>query len=198
MLDDPRVVAGGEPRGAGPAREREQLGEAKAAVAARARVRRLAARVAADERLDDGAAEALPQVERDVREAERVAGLARGDHRLGRAAGPLRVRPVRVGPEPERDADRVAARRAGARPRSRRRRSSPPRRGRARARRGRRARARSRARRPRASRRRPPRPRAGSGPAGRASSPSASASTIRSPSTRSRTSAQHRRARSLR
>ena len=49
-LDDARVVAGREPRGADAPREREQLGEAEAAVAADARVRRLAARVAAHER----------------------------------------------------------------------------------------------------------------------------------------------------
>ena len=51
VLDDARVVAGREPRRAGAAREREQLREAEAPVAARARVRRLAARVALDERL---------------------------------------------------------------------------------------------------------------------------------------------------
>src|SRR5262249_58175371 len=44
--DDPRVVAPGEPPRARAAREREELAEAEAPVAARARVRCLAARVA--------------------------------------------------------------------------------------------------------------------------------------------------------
>jgi hypothetical protein len=52
-------VAGGEPCGARTPREREQLAEAEARVAADARIRRLAARVSADEGLDDGAPEAL-------------------------------------------------------------------------------------------------------------------------------------------
>ena len=104
---DPRVVAGREPCRAGAAREGEQLCEAEAAVAARARIRRLAARVPADERLDDRAPELVPQVERDVRDAERVAGLARGDHRLRRAADPLGARTVGIGPEAKRDADRM-------------------------------------------------------------------------------------------
>ena len=39
-----------------------------------------------------------------------MAGLAGGDHGVGRAAGPLRVRRLRVDPEPERDADRVRGR----------------------------------------------------------------------------------------
>ena len=80
---------------AGAAREGEQLGEAEAAVAADARVRRLAARVAAHEGRDDGTAELLAQVERHVRKPEPMARLARGDHRLGRAAGALGVGPVR-------------------------------------------------------------------------------------------------------
>ncbi len=107
VLGDARVVAGREPVAAGARREREQLGEAEAAVAADARVRRLAARVAADERRDDGAAELLAQVERDVRQPEPVAGLARGDHGVGRAARALRVGPLGIEPEAQRDADRV-------------------------------------------------------------------------------------------
>ena len=103
-------MAGREPRGAGALGEREQLGEAEAAVAADARVRRLAARVAADERRDDGAAELLAEVERDVRQAELVAGRAGGEHRLGRAARALGVGPLRIEPEPQRDADRLRAR----------------------------------------------------------------------------------------
>ena len=192
MLDDPRVVAGGEPRGAGPTGEREQLGEAEAAVAARARVRRLAARVAADERLDDRAAELLAQVERDVRQAERVAGpRARRYRRRGAArlsglapSGSTQSRSVtpiasRPGAEERDRAVDAAAHRDGDAARRR-------------ARRGRPARSRSPARRPPASRLRPRPPRAASARGrrlGRARR--ASASTIRSPSSRSRTSAQH-------
>src|SRR5581483_6209603 len=56
-LDDARIVAGRQLRGADPPREREELGEPEAPVAADARVRRLAACVAAHERRDDGATE---------------------------------------------------------------------------------------------------------------------------------------------
>ena len=110
MPDDARVVPGREARGAGALREREQLGETEAAVAGDARVRRLAARVAADERPDDRAAELLAQVERDVRQAALVTRLARGDHGARRAAGALAVRPGRIHPEPQRDAERVPSR----------------------------------------------------------------------------------------
>ena len=109
-LDDPRVVAGPELCRAGPLREREELVEAEVTVAAPARVRRLAACVRLDERVDDGAPERLAEVERDVREPERVAGLARGDHRFRGAARPLRVGAGGIEPEPERDADRVRPR----------------------------------------------------------------------------------------
>src|SRR5207244_5978916 len=61
VLDDTGVVSRREASCARPAREREQLGEAKAAVAADARIGRLAARVAAHERLDDRPAELLAQ-----------------------------------------------------------------------------------------------------------------------------------------
>src|SRR5688500_3315656 len=104
MRRDARVVARGEPGGPGTAREGEQLGEAEAAVAADARVRRLAARVAADERRDDRPPELVSQVEGDVRQAERVAGLARREHGLRRAAGTFDVRARGVDPEPEGDA----------------------------------------------------------------------------------------------
>src|SRR5213078_3414493 len=89
VLGDTRVVPGGEPRRACALRERDQFREPEAAVAPDAGVRRLATLVAADERPDDGAAELLAQVERDVRQAEPVAGLARGDHGRRRAACPL-------------------------------------------------------------------------------------------------------------
>ncbi len=110
MLVDTRVVAGGEPVAAGAAGEREQLCEAEAAVAGDARIRRLAARVAAHERRHHCAPELFPEVERDMRQPQPVAGLACGDHRLGRAAGALRVRAVRVEPETKRHADGVRSR----------------------------------------------------------------------------------------
>jgi hypothetical protein len=75
-----------------------------------ARVRRLAALVAADERLDYGAAKFLAQVERDVRDAERVTCSACGKDRIGRAAGTFCVGPVGIEPEPQSDADRVRQR----------------------------------------------------------------------------------------
>ncbi len=86
---DSRVVAGRQPSRAGASREREQLVEAEGAVAARARVRRLAALVAANERLDDGAPELLAEVERHVRKAEAVASSAGRADRVGRAARAL-------------------------------------------------------------------------------------------------------------
>ncbi len=110
MLGDPGVVPGRERRGAGALRKGEQLSEAEAAVAADARVGRLAARVAAHERLDDGASELVAKIERHVGKAELVAGAPGGEHRLGRAAGALRVRSVGVEPEAKRDADRLRPR----------------------------------------------------------------------------------------
>ena len=107
-----------------------------------------------------------------MRQAERVAGLARGDHGLGRAAGALGVGPLRVEPEPQRDADRVGP---GAQQRDRAVDAAAHRDGdaaRRAARRGRPARARSRARPRRASRRRPRPPRAASARASGRSSPS--------------------------
>ena len=82
-LDDPRVVTGPELRRAGPLGEGQQLVEAEVAVAAPARVRRLAASVRRDEGVDDGAAELLAQVERHVREPE-----ARGRSRARRSRPP--------------------------------------------------------------------------------------------------------------
>jgi len=103
------VVAGGEPGRADSLREGEQRAEAEATVAAHARVRRLAARVAADERLDDSLAEGLAEIERDVREPEGLARLARRDHRGRRAAHTLGLLPGRIGPEAKRDPDRLVA-----------------------------------------------------------------------------------------
>ena len=109
VLDDPRVVAGCEPRRSGAASEREQLREAEAPVAARTGIRRLAPRVPLDERTHDCQPEGFTRVERDVRDAACVTSLARSDHRLGRAAGALRRGGLGVDPEPEGDADRCRA-----------------------------------------------------------------------------------------
>ena len=87
--------------------EREQLVEPEAAVATSARVGGLAARIALDERLDDGAAELLAEIERHVGKSERVTRLPGCDHSFRRAAGPLRVGPFGIEPEPERDSDRL-------------------------------------------------------------------------------------------
>ena len=109
MLDDPRVVAGRQPRRTSAAREREQLREPKAPVAARARIRRLSAGIGVDERLHDRGAERFAGVERHVRETEPVTRLARRDHGLRRAAGTLRRGRFGIDPEPERDPDRRGA-----------------------------------------------------------------------------------------
>ena len=106
MLDDPRVVTGGQPRRTRTPREREQLREPKTAVAARARIRRLPACIGVDERLHDRGAKRLASVERHVRETQAVTRLPRGNHGLGRAARPLRSRRVGIDPEPKRDPDR--------------------------------------------------------------------------------------------
>ena len=110
-----------------------------------------------------------------------MAGLTRGDHRIGRAAGPLGARASRVEPEAQRDADRVrggpqerngavdaAAHRDGDPPGL----VSVPRTP---------VRSRSRARRRRACRRAPPRPRAATGRRASARGPVRRPSTIRSP-----------------
>ena len=105
MLDRAGVMPGCEPTRTGATRESEELGEAKAPVAADTRVRRLYACVAADERLDDRATELRPEVERDMGYAEPVTRLACGDHRFGRAACAFGVRARGVEPEPQRDTD---------------------------------------------------------------------------------------------
>jgi hypothetical protein len=109
-FDDARVVARREPSRAGALGEGQQLGKPEAPVAADARVRGLAGRVPAHERLDHSRAELLAQVERHVRDSEPVAGPAGGDHGLGRAAGALGIGPLRVEPEAQGDADRVSTR----------------------------------------------------------------------------------------
>src|SRR5579862_2547750 len=110
MLHRARVVPGGEAVAPGAVGELEQLPEAEAAVAVDARVRRLAARVATYEVADDLVAEGLAQIEGDVRQAEAVARLARGDDRLGRAARALCVAAGGIEPQAERHADGVGER----------------------------------------------------------------------------------------
>ena len=69
---DARVVAGGEPRGAEGVGQLEHRVEAHLAVAAHARVRRAPGGVAVEEAVDHLGAEALAQVEREVRDAHPV------------------------------------------------------------------------------------------------------------------------------
>ena len=89
--------------------ELEHRVEANVAVAADARVRRLARGVPGDERLDHAGAELVAQVDREVREAERVRERARLRDRRGRAAAALCV-VLAVGPQLERDRDGLALR----------------------------------------------------------------------------------------
>ena len=100
-------MAGPEHIGTSAPGELDERVEAEGTVAAHARVGSQAFSVPVDERLHNGRAELLAEIERDVREPEPVAGLPRRDHGVGRAAGPLRARAGRVEPEAQRDADRV-------------------------------------------------------------------------------------------
>ena len=191
MLRDARVVAGREPVAAGAAREREQLREAEAAVAADARVRRLAARIAAHERRRRPRG-GTPRAGRASRAEARADGTSRARRSPPPASSTRARRPGPSGSshKPQRHADRARGRRGGARPRCRRRRSSRPLSARRPARRGRPA--------PSAfasastASVSPPTAAASSsvrpGEVAR-SSPGASASTIRSPSTSRRTAA---------
>ena len=91
VLHRTSVVPRREPDGAGAPCEREQLVEPERAVAPGARIRRLAALVAADERIDDRPPELVAQVERHVRKTEAVACLPGRSNGVGRAAGALGV-----------------------------------------------------------------------------------------------------------
>ena len=104
VLDDPGVVAGDQPRRPEPLGEVEHRRQPHFAVAEDAGVRRLPFGVAADEAIDDAAAEVGLEVEREVRDVERVRDGARAEHRLRRAAG-LGPVGLRVGPELDRDRD---------------------------------------------------------------------------------------------
>ena len=81
LVGDARVVSSRERDSAEPLGELEHGIETDVAVAADARVGRLAVRKAGDERLDDAGAELAPQVEREVREPHRVGKRARLGHR---------------------------------------------------------------------------------------------------------------------
>src|SRR5688500_12044869 len=105
VLAEAGVVARSQARGADAARKAEERGEAEGPVALHARVRRLPLFVGGYERGDDGAAEPLAEVERDVRDPEGMAGRPRGDDGFRRAADALPVRAVRVGPEAKRQPD---------------------------------------------------------------------------------------------
>ena len=109
VVHRPGVVPRRETAGAGASGKREQLVEPERAVAAGARIRRLAALVAADERIDDRAPELLAQVERHVRKTEAVARLAGRANGVGRAAGALGVRRLGIDPQPQGDSEGVAA-----------------------------------------------------------------------------------------
>ena len=110
MLDHAGVVPGTQLRRPGAGGEREERVEAERPVAARARIRRVPGLVGGDEVGDDGLAELLAQVERDVRQPERMASRPRGRDGVRRAADALRRRSGRVLPEAERDADRIRRR----------------------------------------------------------------------------------------
>ena len=101
VIDQPRVVPGRESGGAEPLGDRDHRLEPDLAVAAHAGVRRPARGVAGKERRDDARAEAIAQVDGQVRDPERVGDRARQAHRLRRAAALLAV-VGRVGPELER------------------------------------------------------------------------------------------------
>ncbi len=109
-LDDPRVVAGPELVSTRTLREFHEGVEAKRAVAAHARIRRLPAGVRLRERVDDRALELFAQIERHVRKPERVTGGARCGHRSRGAAGTLGVRGGGVLPQPQRHADCLSSR----------------------------------------------------------------------------------------
>ena len=106
---DAGVVTGREPGGAERVRELEHRVEAHLTVAANARVRGQAGRVAVEELVDNAGAKALAQVERQVREPHVVGQPAGAEHGLRRAAALVPIRGG-VGPQLERDGDHLVAR----------------------------------------------------------------------------------------
>ena len=108
--DDAGVVAGCEAGRSGTFGERKQFGESERSVASDARVRRLAASVAADEGGHDRAPELVAKIERHVRQAQAVTRLARCEHGAGGAARALAVGPSRIDPQAQRHTYGVRAR----------------------------------------------------------------------------------------
>ena len=107
-----------------PARRSQGARRSGTAIAAAARVRGHALRRSRRRTADDGGEELLAEVERDVRQAEPMTGLAGCDHGVGRAAGALGVGPA--GSSQSRSVTPIASvRHGGARPRCPPRRSSP-------------------------------------------------------------------------
>ena len=104
VVDDPRVVAGDQTRGAEARGEVEHRRDPNLAVADDARVRCRPGGVAGEEGADHPAPEVLLEVEGEVRDVDRVGDRAGAEHRLGRAAG-LRPVGLRIGPELDRDPD---------------------------------------------------------------------------------------------
>ena len=88
--------------------ELEHRIEAHIAVAAHARVRRLAGGVAGEPGVDDTGAEVGAQIDREVRQSESMRERARAAHSSRRAAAGLAV-VLRVRPQLERHRDRLRA-----------------------------------------------------------------------------------------
>ena len=118
-LDEARVVTGRylpSPETLGDCDQRRQT---VGAVAGRAGIRGLTPRVAGHERHDHGTAKGLASVERDVWQPEGVAALTGAQHGRGRAACALGIGCPLVDPQPEGEADDVAAPRSLAQQRDR-------------------------------------------------------------------------------
>ena len=108
-LDDARVVTGDQAPCTQPCTRGKESGEAQVSVATGAGVRRLAPRVALDERPDDRGSERVAQIQRDVRNAPGVTELAgHADRRRG-TAGTVGIRALRIDPEAKRYAHRFQA-----------------------------------------------------------------------------------------
>ena len=108
VVDDARVVAGGQRGRPNPPREGEHRVDPHLAVADHAGVRGPARLVPAQEALDHGVAKRLLQVERQVRQAQPVGQRPGADDRLRRAAASRPIR-VPVGPQLQRHRDHLGA-----------------------------------------------------------------------------------------
>ena len=97
-------MAGGELRRTEAIGERDHRVDPQLAVAEHAGVRGPPLGVPLDEGGDDAGAELVLEVEGQMRDAERMGDAASGEHRLGRAAAPLPVRPL-IRPELQRHGD---------------------------------------------------------------------------------------------